>query len=366
MFPSSFNLFIGVKFVPMLLKFVKLCNSFVSVFIFSVLSIILFSVIQVLDMEDVELVEEDMEVYATADPFFYPIELGWHLDRIDQHTARLDGRFKPPFTGKGVDIFILDSGIRYSHRVFGGRAKFGGYDYTQRERGQDCHGHGTHCAGLAGGTVTGVAPGATLYSIRVLNCQLGGLFSWVVEGIDQVIKFAQNSGRPTVVSMSLIGPKSEALDAALQRAFYRGILMFVAAGNQKSNACNFSPSSSRFVVTVGGSQQENDKLYWFESSRSPGTNYGSCVQIFAPGQWIRSATHLNDNFLVSNSGTSMASPIAAGVAALILEEFPDLSPVQVWNIMKARATRNAMDFSPIPTADRRSTPNLLVYTGQGT
>ena len=103
----------------------------------------MFSVIQVLDMEDVELVEEDMEVYATADPFFYPIELGWHLDRIDQHTARLDGRFKPPFTGKGVDIFILDSGIRYSHRVFGGRAKFGGYDYTQRERGQDCHGHGT-------------------------------------------------------------------------------------------------------------------------------------------------------------------------------------------------------------------------------
>ena len=317
-------------------------------------------------MEDVELVEEDMEVHATATPVFYSIQLGWHLDRIDQRYLPLNRRYSPGFTGKGVDIFVLDSGIRYSHRVFKGRAAFGGYDYTQTEQGEDCHGHGTHCAGLAVGETIGVAPGAKVYSIKVLNCELGGLYSWVIEGIDQVIKMKAMSKRPTIISMSLIGPPSDALDAALQRAFSDGILVFVAAGNQRRDACLFSPASSIYVVTVGGTQQDRDRLYWFDSSsNSPGTNYGSCVQIFAPGQWIRSASYLNDDYLVSNSGTSMATPIAAGVAALILEEFPRLDPRGVWKVMKERATRNAIDFSPIPDSFRDNTPNLLVYTGQG-
>lgn len=318
---------------------------------------------QVLEIDEVSFVEPDYAIQGAVTQ--YPIELGWHTDRIDQRYQPLDGKFSPKYTGNGVDIYVLDSGIRYSHQVFGGRASFGGYDYFNGN-GEDCHGHGTHCAGLAAGKTTGVAYEADIYSIRVLDCNNGGSFAGVIAGINEVTNRKKSSGRPTIISMSLIGPQSAGVEEALKVATEEGVIPVVAAGNFRVDACDFSPASSFNAITVGGTQENGDQLYWFDSSSSsPGTNYGKCVDIFAPGQWIRSAYHLSDNTLVSMSGTSMATPIAAGVAALILEENPNCDLWCMKDTMRARATSGALDFRVLSPTAQSETPNLLVYTGQG-
>ena len=292
----------------------------------------------------------------------FPIELGWHLDRIDQRNLPLNGQFNPAFTGNGVDIYILDSGVQYSHSVFGERASFGGYDFSDGN-GTDCNGHGTQVAGLAGGKTTGVATEARLYSVKVLDCHMNGLFSWVIEGLEHVIKRVnENSPRRVVVSMSLIGTKSYSLDIALKKAFDLGVVMVASAGNFRADACDFSPSSSPYVITVGATKEEGDGLFWFNTFyNSPGTNYGECVNIFAPGQWVRSASILSDNHLQQSSGTSLAAPIVAGVAALLLEETPTLSAQEAMNTLISTATPNVLNFSVIPSSAVSKTPNLLVY-----
>lgn len=306
-------------------------------------------------MEEVGFVEENQMVHGA---------LGWHVDRIDQRQSTLDGRYNPPFSGRGVDIYVMDSGIRYTHNVFGGRAHFGEYDYNNG-RGGDCNGHGTHCAGLAAGKTTGVAFEANVYSVKVLDCQLASNFGLVIGAIHHIRKNVALRRRRAVISMSLIGPKSAAFDEAARQAYNDGIVLVAAAGNQRSDACRYSPASSPYVISVGGTQQYGDRLYWFSSSSSsPGTNYGRCVDVFAPGQWISSAGHTNDRDLVLMSGTSMAAPIAAGVAALLLQESPRLSPYQVRAEMRRRATRGVLDFSALPASGRRSTSNLFVFTGQ--
>ena len=318
---------------------------------------------QILEIDEVSFVEPDYEIQGAVTT--YPIELGWHLDRIDQRHQPLDNSFSSKYTGRGVDIYVFDSGIRYSHQVFGGRAQFGGYD-DFNGKGEDCHGHGTHCAGLAAGKITGVAYEANIYSIRVLNCQNGGSFAGVIAGINHVTNRRKSSGRPTIISMSLIGPKSDGVEQALKIASEAGVVPVVAAGNFRLDACDYSPSSSSNALTVGGTQERGDQLYWFSSSStSPGTNYGKCVDIFAPGQWIRSAYHLSDDRLVSMSGTSMATPIAAGAAALILQENPNCNLRCVRDTMRARATSGVLDFGVLSPSAASETPNLLVYTGQG-
>ena len=310
-------------------------------------------------MDDVDFVEKDHQIEGAVT--YYPIEMGYHTDRIDQRELPLDRQYNPLFTGKGVDIYIADTGISYSHKLFGGRAQFGGYDHYGND-GKDCNGHGTHVAGLAGADVIGAATEANLYSIKVLNCDRTGRYSGLIKGISHVVERALQSGRRSILSMSLTGPKSRSVNRALRKAKEAGVISVAAAGNFKNDACQYTPASSKNVITVGGTQQTNDRLYWFP--RGSGTNWGKCVDIFAPGQWVRSASHESDNHLVSKSGTSMSTPIVSGVVAMMLEEDPSLSPGEVKTRLQERATKDALDFSVFTSEVQSETPNFLVYTGQ--
>ena len=317
-----------------------------------------FTIPQLKYLEDVDFIEKDQEIAGAAS--LQPIAMGYQTDRIDQRHLPLDGQYNPPFTGKGVDIYIADSGISYSHKVFEGRAQFGGYDHYGND-GKDCNGHGTHVAALAGGSITGAATQANLYSIKVLDCNNAGTYSGLIAGINHVVERAQQSGRSSVLSMSISGPVSSSVNRALQKVHEAGIISVAAAGNSKKDACEYSPASSKHVITVGGTQKKGDRLYWF--SRGSGTNWGKCVDIFAPGQKILSASHESDNHLVSKSGTSMATPIVSGVVAMMLEEDPSLSPDEVKEKLLSRGTKDVLDFSVLSQTAKAETPNLLVYGG---
>jgi subtilisin family serine protease len=300
-------------------------------------------------MTEVDYIEEDRIVYGNRTQ--------WHLDRIDQRSLPLDGVFNSRFTGAGVDIYIVDSGIRYTHRTFGGRARFGGYDFqpstAQGPPGSDCDGHGTHVAGLAGGVTIGPATGANLYSIRVLGCNGEGSSIGIIEGIDHVLRTANRNGRTRILSLSLGTERSPTVNRYIQMAFDRGVIPVAAAGNEEQDACVTSPASAPAAITVGASNRR-DGLPLF-------TNYGSCVDIFAPGDQIQSASHLNDNGLTVLSGTSMATPIVSGVIAVMLQQSPLLTPQEITQAIIARSTKNVLDFVTLPSHARSNTPNRLVY-----
>ncbi|XP_065900571.1 uncharacterized protein [Dysidea avara] len=306
-----------------------------------------------------------------------PDEICWNIDRLDERSLPLDGDYCPLVQGNGVDVYIFDTGIRYSHQVFGGRASFGGYDEFGGQ-GDDNNGHGTHCAGLAVGRLTGVAWGARVYSIKVLDSQMRGFFSYVINGINHVISRARSTGRRSVISMSLIGPITAPVNDAIREAVANNIVVVTAAGNFRQDSCGFSPSSSPDVINVGAIQEAEDpdsrtpghQLYWFNSRpNSPGSNYGRCVDILAPGQWIRSASYTSDRDRVSMSGTSMACPTVAGAVALLLQRFPSYSPAQIKRQLQDEATQGAINMRTyrggfLPTIIRAETTNRLVYTGK--
>ncbi len=267
----------------------------------------------------------------------------WGLDRTDQRALPLNNSYSYATTGNGVDVYVVDTGVLSSHSEFAGRIR-SGFAATGLTGTEDCNGHGTHVAGTAAGATYGIAPAATVVAVRVLDCNGSGTLSGVIAGIDWAIQ--DHTSKPAVLNMSLGGGLSGILDAAVQRAVDDGISVVVAAGNSTADACGFSPAAAPNAITVGSTTTSD--------TRSSFSNFGECVDIFAPGSGIKSAWHTGTTATGTISGTSMASPHVAGVAARILSANPTFSPAQVATIITSSATPNVV-------LDTRSTSNLLLF-----
>jgi subtilisin family serine protease len=289
----------------------------------------------------VKFVEEDGEV--TADT----TQTGatWGLDRIDQRDRPTDGNYNYTPTGSGVNAYIIDTGIRRTHAQFGGRAVIGYDAIGDGQNTNDCNGHGTHVAGTVGGSTYGVAKSVQLYAVRVLNCSGSGSNSGVIAGVDWV---KNNHVKPAVANMSLGGGASSALDTAVNNAIAAGVTFAVAAGNENQNACNVSPARTANAITVGSTTNTD--------ARSSFSNYGTCVDIFAPGSSITSSWYTSDTATNTISGTSMASPHVAGVAALYLQGNTTASAATVRDALVNNASSGKL------TGINTGSPNLLLYS----
>jgi subtilisin family serine protease len=280
----------------------------------------------------------------------------WGLDRIDQRALPLDASYTFNFDGTGVDVFIIDTGIRETHVDFGGRASRDFDSVGDGQNGNDCNGHGTHVAGTAAGDSFGVAKNARIHAVRVLDCGGSGTFAGVIAGIDFVTQQAQDHPQapnpPFVANMSLAGGANTSLDAAVDNSAAAGVFYAVAAANNAADACNFSPARAAQAYAVASST--------ITDARSSFSNFGTCVEIFGPGSSITSAWATSDTATNTISGTSMASPHVAGVAALVRSEFPAFTVSQVKQEVTARATCGVI------TNPGAGTPNLLVYSLSGT
>ncbi len=271
----------------------------------------------------------------------------WGLDRIDQRALPLNNQFSRAYTGSGVTAYIIDTGVLSTHTEFGGRVLSGFSSVSDSNGTEDCNGHGTHVAGTVGGSNYGVAPGVAIVPVRVLDCSGSGSTSAVIAGIDWVIA-NHVAGTPAVANMSLGGGRSSALDIAVQSAVADGVVFVVAAGNSTANACQSSPAGEPLAITVGATTSAD--------ARSSFSNYGSCVDVFAPGSSITSAWYTSTTASNTISGTSMASPHVAGVAALGLEIAPNSSVAQISEWITSTATQGVISDAG------SGSPNLLVYS----
>ncbi|MEV4541403.1 S8 family peptidase [Micromonospora echinaurantiaca] len=274
----------------------------------------------------------------------------WGLDRIDQRALPLNNSYTYPNTGSGVKAYIIDTGIRFGHNDFGGRA-VSGFDAIDGGSADDCNGHGTHVAGTVGGSAHGVAKGVTLVGVRVLDCAGSGTNAGVIQGVDWVTG-DHAAGQLAVANMSLGGGFNQAVNDAVARSIADGVSYGLAAGNDTgANACNSSPASTPAGITVGSTTNTD--------ARSSFSNIGSCLDIFAPGSSITSAWHTSNTATNTISGTSMATPHVVGAAALVLAANPSFTPQQVRDKLVADATSNAV------SNPGSGSPNKLLYVGDG-
>ena len=306
----------------------------------------------------VRYVEQDGLVSTSSVQLASP----WGLDRIDQRPLPLDNTYSYPSGSASVNVHVIDTGIRTTHVEFGGRAAIaadyvdddgdgdpydiGNDDPNPVPDGSDCNGHGTHVAGTIGGDTYGVAKNVSLWAHRVLDCAGSGYTSSVIAAVDAVTASGQ---RPAVVNMSLGGSASSALDEAVRRSIAAGFVYVAAAGNSNVDASAGSPARVAEAITVAATGS-ND-------ARASYSNFGSAVDLFAPGSGIRSASYSSDTGTADMSGTSMAAPHVAGVAALYLQQNPTATPKQVRDGIVAAATPGVV------SAAGTGSPNLLLYSG---
>jgi subtilisin family serine protease len=274
----------------------------------------------------------------------------WGLDRIDQRTLPLSGTYSYTNTGAGVKVYIIDTGLRFSHSEFGGRAS-SGIDEIDGGSADDCNGHGTHVGGTVAGSTYGVAKQASLVAVRVLDCNGSGPTSTVIAGVDWVTGNHQ-AGQPAVANMSLGGGASKALDNAVRNSIAAGVSYAVAAGNGNilgfaANACNYSPARVVEAMTIGATGTNDAKASF--------SNFGSCVDWFAPGVGVVSSWNTSDTATKTLSGTSMATPHTTGVAALYLQSNPGAAPATVAQALFDLTTKGIV-------TNARTTNNHLLFT----
>jgi subtilisin family serine protease len=269
----------------------------------------------------------------------------WGIDRIDQRNRPLSGSYTYNYTGRGVHAYIIDTGINSTHSEFTG-SMGNGYDFISNDSTpQDGNGHGTHVAGTVGGTVYGVAKDVTLHGVRVLDNAGSGTTAGVINGINWV---RTNAIKPAVANMSLGGGYSAALNNAVAAAVTSGVTFAVAAGNENTNACNRSPASTASAITVGATTSTD--------ARASYSNYGSCLDVFAPGSSITSAWRTSNTSTNTISGTSMATPHVAGAVALYLQANPGASTSAVSSWITSNATTGLV------TSPGSGSPNRLLYS----
>jgi subtilisin family serine protease len=297
----------------------------------------------------VAYVEQDRTVQVLADQLNPP---SWGLDRVDQTDLPLNSRYSYGADASNVTAYVIDTGINYDHADFGGRASFGFDAFTDGRNGKDCQGHGTHVAGTVGGAAYGVAKGVKLKAVRVLNCSGGGSVSTEAAGVDWV---TANAVLPAVANMSLYtgtaNEPSRVLDDAVRASIRGGVTYVVAAGNFNDDSCKYSPQRVTETINVMATARTD--------ARASFSSYGTCSDLFAPGQDIVSASHSSNTGSATMSGTSMASPHVAGAAALYLAGNPAKTPAEVHAAILAAATPNKV------TNPGANSANLLLRTNSG-
>ncbi|HEX5703522.1 MAG TPA: S8 family peptidase [Pyrinomonadaceae bacterium] len=299
--------------------------------------------------EDAEKMAQDYRVLFVEEDGIYTTDATqtnppWGLDRIDQRNRPLSATYTYNWTGSGVRVYVIDTGIRTAHTQFGGRAS-NVFDVNGGD-GQDCNGHGTHVAGTVGGSTYGVAKSALLRGVRVFGCGSTTSTSNIIAGVNYV---TANRILPAVANMSVGGPASSSMDTAVNNLINSGVTVAVAAGNSNgANACNYSPARVANAITVGSTTSTD--------ARSSFSNIGTCLDLFAPGSSILSAWYTSNTATATLSGTSMASPHVAGVAALYKQANPSASPSTIRNAIVNNATTGVV------TNAGTGSPNRLLYS----
>jgi len=290
----------------------------------------------------VSLIEKDQVFKSNATT---QTNATWGLDRSDQRNLPLNSTYNADGNAQGVPVYVVDTGVLASHQDFTGRVKAG---YTAVPDGNgttDCNGHGTHVAGTIAGTKYGIAKSASIIPVRVLDCNGSGTTSTVIAGLDWV---ASQNPRNAVVNLSLGGGTSTALDDAINRVVNKDIVVVVAAGNNNADACNYSPSRVPAAITVGATTNQDQRANY--------SNYGKCLDVFAPGSNITSDWYSSNTATATASGTSMASPHVAGFAAILRAIYTGENVSQITNRILNKATTNKV------TDSQTGSPNRLLYT----